>query len=64
MLLLGHEEDDVVRSTHFRWSIRHDGLAEIHRTYHLRTLCLQGLYMSFVPVNEFDGYTSFADECS
>ena len=38
VLLLGHEEEDIVFSTHFIGCIGYDGLAELHGSYHLRTL--------------------------
>ena len=64
MLLLCHEENDVVCAAHPVRSIRCDLLSELHGSYDFSSVYLKCFYMSFVAVDEFNLNTGFADECS
>jgi hypothetical protein len=61
MLLLGHQEENVILSAHLLGGIGYYGLYKLYSAYYLCTLCLKGFDVRLVTVDEVDGYTGFAD---
>ena len=64
MLLLGHQEDDVVNAGHLINRISINLLCKIQSARHLCSGFFQRLHVRLVAIDEFDLTASLADKCT